>query len=320
MKAVWLVVFAVAVVHAIDIDLVTKPTQILSQADPSRLTVATTFSTEGGTAGALETVTLLLDGEPAVRLVRIEGETNGKNAEMTLVTASMPKPVRDWIRPFIGGKYKRRKVSIVTKTGTGPEPKKQPLYSRFDYTGVIIREIQFPALGQENGRFHIRVMYQSATETPKQQAIHMLDVPVRSEFFKFNLKGSDPKDKTGERLAKSIFGLDAFTVARSAASGKSESPAFTVAFPATTDSDPKKKDGILPLWQRWFGADKQTTRNGKLTLYYWTGSSMEAGAADARGQLKILFELELKDLSITKLDSGEGRATLSTDHLKMSDH
>jgi len=315
----WAIAVAAVGVHAIDIDLMTT-NQILSEGDPPGLTVAATFATKGGAAGALETHTLLLEGEPAVRLLRVDGELNGKNAELTLVTASMPKPMRDWIKSFIAGKYKRRRVSLVTNTGNGPAPTNQPLYSRFDYKGVMIREVQFPALGRENGKFHIHLIYQSASETKNQPPAHMLDVPIRSQFFQFTMKGRDGKDKEGDRLGKSVYAMEEFSIGRMGGFGKQQSTTLIVTFPTTTDSAPKKEDGLLPRWQRWFGRDRKTQRHGKLTLYYWTGSSMDVGAEEARGQLKVLFELHLNDVSITKLDAGDGRATLSAGKVEMSDH
>jgi len=304
---------------AIDIDLVTtNEGQLDAEADPQGLTVAATFSTKGGTAAALETHTLLLDGEPAVRLLHVDGELNGKQAELALVTTSMPKRMRNWIKSFIAGKYKKHAVALVTKTGTGPDGK--TLYSRFDYKGVMIREVQFPALGKEGGKFYVHLMYQSATETKNQKPVNMLDVPIRSQFFKFSLGGKDGKDKEGAKLGKSVYAVDTFSIVRSSGMGKQDGSSLTLSFPNTVDTSDKKKDGILPMWKKWFGKDKKTERHGKLTLYYWTGASMDHGSEASRGQLKVLFELHLNDIAITKLNSGDGKAVVNAGNIDMSDH
>jgi len=280
--------------------------------------VAATFSTKGGRAAALETHTLLLDGEPAVRLLHVEGELNGKQSELALITTSMPKRMRNWVKSFIAGKYKKHAVALITKTGTGPNGK--TLYSRFDYKGVMIREVQFPALGSEGGKFYIHLMYQTATETKHQKPVNMLDVPVRSQFFKFSLNGTDGKDKEGAKLGKSVFAIDAFSILRSSGMGKQDATALTLSFPNTVDSSAKKKDGLLPLWKKWFSKDKKMQRSGKLTLYYWTGASMDHGSESNRGQLKVLFELHLHDIAITKLDSGDGKSVVTAANIDMSDH
>jgi len=292
----------------IDIDLVTEGEMM---SDPAAVTSTTQFLTPGGSAAQLESVVLLLSGEAAVRLLRVDGEVTGKNNELTLVMTSMPSAMRRWVQSFIAGKYKKRKVSLVMKTpNTGT--KKTPLqHRRIDYKGIMLREVSFPALGSENGQFKIKLVYQESHETGNVRAMGMLDVPVRSQFFKFTMKGRDGKDKTGDALGKTVFGLDGFTISRVNGFGKQSATEVALHFPTTAET--------LPQWQQWFTRDQQRKRHGKLTLYYWTGASLDNTEA-GRGQLKVLFELHLNDLEITKLDSGEGKAVVKADNIDMSDH
>jgi len=229
--------------------------------------------------------------------------------------------MRNWVKSFIAGNYKKHAVSLVTKTGTGKHGK--PVYSRFDYSGVVIREVQFPALGKEDGKFMIHLLYQKATEKKNVKPVNMLDVPIRSQFFKFSLGGGKnaTADKDGVKLGKSVFALAPFSIVRGSGMAKQDITSLRVSFPAVEHSSPKKKDGILPLWKQWATKDKKKSRAGKLTLYYWTGQSMEIGhGAAARGQLKVLFELHLNDVTISRLESGDGKATIAAANIDMSNH
>jgi len=289
------------------------------EADPRGMTVAATFSTKGGAAAALTMHTLLVDGEPAVRLLSVEGEVNGKEGtEITLVTHSMPRRMRKWVKSFITGHYKKHAVALVTNTGVDKHGKS--VYSRFDYNGVVIKEVQFPALGKEDGKFMIHLLYQKVSEKKNVKPVNMLDVPVRSQFFKFSL-GGGKNDTEGAKLGKSVFALAPFSIVRPTGMSKQDGTTLRVSFPAVDHSSPKKKDGILPVWKQWATKDKKKSRQGKLTLYYWTGQSMEIGhGAAARGQLKVLFELKLNDVSLSRLETADGKATLSTSTIDMSDH
>jgi hypothetical protein len=281
------------------------------EADPTAPRVVTAYTTPGGAAAPVESTVLLLHDKPAVRLLRVDGEVAGKNQELTLVTTSMPKPMRDWIKSFIAGKYKKRKVSLHIKTagtGTGKVPTS---YSRINYKGVMIKEVQFPALGTENGKFHIKILYQGADEIKNQKPIGMLDVPVRSQFFQFTMKGRDGKDKVGAALGKSVSVIAPFTIVRENGWGKQASTSLDMQFPATED--------ILPRWRNWFTRDRKRERHGKLTLFYWTGSTYDY-TENGRGQLRVLFELHLNDVSIQRFDTGEGKVTLKAGNIDMSDH
>jgi len=286
------------------------------------------FTTRGGRAAQLETTTLLIDGEPVVRLVRVEGQLAGKNAEVTMHFTSLPKAVRKWLRRFVSGKYKKHDLALITKTpGTGVSG--TPLsFSRFDYKGVLIRELSFPKLGVADGVFKVRILYQTADETKNVKAMPIANgvSTVRTQFFKLTLQDKDDKkvkgDKMGVRMAKSVHTLNGFKITRSGGFGKQDTTTLKAHFPAS--SDPKS---VVSDWSNWLTQpnDKKLKdknpkeRKGVLTFYHWTGSSMEqTGGEDARGQLKVLFTLTLNDVTIDKLESGDGIATLKVDSVDMS--
>jgi len=326
--AVLVAVFAIISVSAIDIDLATRNEGEQGVLSDTAATVAgattTSFVAPGGLAAVFDTTTLLLDSMPACRLLHVDGEYSGKNAEIVLVTASMPKLLRDWVKSFIAGKYKKRKVALVIKTGVGPAPKKESLYSRFEYKGAMIREVTFPLLGAENGNFRIRLIYQSANEVKGQKPNPMLDVPVRSQFFQFTMQGKDGKDKLGHELGRSVTRISPFTIGRSGGFGKQDKTTLRITFPATTTTTGAttavgKIGGNVGKWKQW--ADhRKMERHGKLTLYYWSGTSMDRRSEAARGQLKVLFELHLNDITLDKLEAADGKANLIAANVDMSDH
>jgi len=298
--------------------------------------MVTAFTTRGGKAAALEVTTLLIDGKAASRITRVEGTLSGKNAEFTLTLSSMTKPVRRWLRSFVTGKYKKRALEIITKTpgtGAGSEPKKPLEYTKYSFSGVLIRELQFPAFGVSDGVFKVRVLAQTSDETANVQPIALPDsTPVRSQFFKLALASNNKKgkskggDKSGARMGKSVYRLDSFSLTRGSGLGKQDTTHITAYFPATSE-----KKSVMHEWSRWFtkrettyaGAGGTTTqsRDGKLTLYYWSGASMDATAGEAAaGQLRVLFELTLKDVRLDKLEAGDGKATLAADKIEMSKH
>jgi hypothetical protein len=296
--------------------------------------LVTAFTTRGGKAAALEVTTLLIDGKAATRITRVEGTLSGKNAEFTLTLSSLTKPVRRWLRSFVSGKYKKRALEIITKTvgtGLGSEPKKPLEYTKYSYSGVLIRELVFPAFGVSDGVFKVRVLCQTSDETGNVQPIALPDsTPVRSQFFKLALASNDKKgrgiDKSGARMGKSIYKLDSFRVTRGTGLGKQDTTHISAYVPSSTE--PKS---ILHDWTKWYtkrestyaGAGGTTTksRDGKVTIYYWSGASMDATAGEAAvGQLRVLFELNLKDVKLDKLDAGDGKATLAVGSIEMSKH
>jgi hypothetical protein len=374
--ALLLAVALVVTVGAIDIELVNRAEGVTSEAP-----APVTFMSQGGKAltpaRTIDVTTLLLDGEPAVRLVRADGPLNSEGAELTLVTASMPKPLRQWVSEFVRGKYKKHKVSIVARTPGSTNKAGKPSYSRFDYKGVLIREIELPALGAENGFMKIRIIYQKATEQKGVKSVPMLDVPFRSQFFKLTLdsnkedkkavkkpaaevpkppapgtessakpaaetkptdtkapkkttrrskkqkKTAKPKakrDTAGAVMAQSVYKIDSFLITRETGFGRQKSTTLNAWFRPSTS-----KKSAASQWERWYtgkakkmsaeaGNDIATsTRNGKLTFYYWSGSN----DGRALGQLKTLFELKLSGVKLARLDTGDGHAQLQVDGVQM---
>lgn len=295
-------------------------------AQPQLITAAT-FKTRGGRAAPIETSTLLIDGKAVTRLVRVEGELAGTNAELNVQLSTVPKAVRLWLRRFLTGKFKRNAISVITRTpGTGANG--VPLaYSRFDYTGVLIRELELPRLGKADGVLKLKLLYQKADETKnvKQQMIAESGAQkLRSEFFKLALTDADGKaDKQGTKMGKAVFAVEPVKITRTGGFGKQDPTSVAVRFRAASD-----KSSALNQFTRWFtqptlkGKEKGTnpkTRRGTLTLFYWSGASMDATAGpDSHGQLKPLFTLQLNDLTVDKLESGDGRATLKADTIDMT--
>ena len=304
------------------------PVIIPRAGEPARLITAATFSTRGGRALPIETSVLLLDGKPVVRLLRVEGELAGSNAELNVQLNGVPKALRRWLQRFMSGKFKRHRVSIITRTpGTGTAT--VPLqYSRYDYKGVLIRELSFPKLGTADGVLRMRWLYQSSKETKnvKQRMIAESSAArLRSEFFKLQLTDADGKaDKQGVKMGKAVYAIEPFHITRTGGFGKQSATDVAVRFRAASD-----KSSALDAYQRWLtqptvkGTEREQNpnpkeRRGTLTLYYWSGASMERSAgADAHGQLKVLFTLQLNGLVIDKLESGDGRATLKADNIEI---
>jgi len=239
--------------------------------------------------------------------------------------------VRKWIRSFVTGKYKKHKISLITKTpGTGTDGKPTE-FSRFAFKGVLIRELSFPSLGVSDGEFKVRVHYQSSDETKKVSPRAVSESPVRTQFFKLTLKAEEKdnkkSDSDGPKMAQSVYSIDSFSIVRGGGFGKQDTTNIGVSFRASAD-----KSSALSLWDKWFtkrpkasvaalaAAPAQTptkSRDGTLTFYYWTGSSMDRTAGDsAQGQLKKLFTLELKDVTMKSFDSGTGKAVLSVDDIR----
>lgn len=295
-------------------------------AQPQLITAAT-FKTRGGRAAPIETSTLLIDGKAVTRLVRVEGELAGTNAELNLQLNTVPRAVRVWLKRFLTGKFKRNKISVITRTpGTGTAT--VPLqYSRFDYTGVLIRELQLPRLGKADGVLKLKLLYQKADETKNVRQRMIAESGsqrLRSEFFKLSLTDADGKsDKQGKKMGKAVFAVEPIKVTRTGGFGKQDVTSVAVKFRAASD-----KSSALNEFSRWYtqptlkGKEKGTnpkTRRGALTLYYWSGASMDATAGpDSHGQLKPLLTLQLNDLTVDKLESGDGRAHLKADSVEIT--
>jgi len=292
------------------------------------------FTARGGLAQQLDSTTLLIDDVPVVRVNRVEGQLSGKNAEYTLYLTAMPRPVRQWLRRFVSGKYRKHEISLITKTpGTGV-PGKAMTFTRFDYKGVLIRELTFPRLGVADGVFKVRVLYQTSTATNdvKQRAVSEGNSTVRTQFFKLvfgqkekkkGKKGKAPRSKAarmGKKLGKSVHTLESFSIVRGGGFGKQDTTHLRAHFPTSHG-----KGSAADAWANWLTQppalkdDNPKTRNATLTLYYWSGSSMDRTAGDAAaGQLKKLFDLNLNDVTIEKLESGSGLATLKVESIDMS--
>jgi len=279
----------------------------------------------GGTARSVEAIWLWLDGEPAARLVRVEGDErleNDKGGEdLLLVADSLPPKLLSWIRSFINGKFKKRKVALVLPTkGTGPGTGKPRQYSRWRFSNVLIREVTFPALGSARSSrggssgsvFKLKLQYQKVRELTKQRVLPtMAGQPLRTEFFNLDLSGKDGKDTDGGDLSTSISSLGSFTVTRGTGSGYGSQSASYVklTFP------PRAR--IADAWRKWStGKDKGRKRSGLLQLYHWTGMRYDR-SEEGRGQLRALLALELNDVEIDRIDAGEGTATLKVDSMSM---
>jgi len=298
------------------------PVLIRRPSDPPVMTRA--FTARGGRAEQLDSTTLLIDNVAVVRVARVEGQLSGKNAEFTMQLTAMPRAVRKWLRRFITGKYKKHEISIITKTpGTGV-PGTPMTFTRFDYKGVLIREVTFPRLGVADGAFKVRVLYQSADEKAnvKQRAIADGNSIVRTQFFKLSIgnKDSKQKDKAGKKMGKSVHTLGPFSITRSGGFGKQDAVHLKAHFPASHG-----KGSAADAWANWLTQptalkdENPKQRVANLTLYYWSGASMDRTAGDAAaGQLKKLFTLTLNDVTIDKLESGEGVATLKVDSIDMN--
>lgn len=308
----------------------TAPVIIPKAGAPAQLITAATFRTRGGRAAPIETSVLLIDGKAVARLVRVEGELAGSNAELNLQLNTVPKAVRKWLKRFLTGKFKRNRIGVITRTpGTGVNG--SPLtYSRFDYTGVLIREVDVPRLGRADGVLKLRLLYQKSEEKKnvKQRMIAESGAErLRTEFFKLSLTGADGKaDKQGTKMAKAVFGIEPFKITRTGGFGKQDATPVAVKFRAASD-----RSSALNEFSRWYTQPKLTdkqkaakdenpkVRRGTLQLYYWSGASMDAtGGPESHGQLKPLLTLQLNDLAIDKLESGDGRATLKADTIDMT--
>jgi len=309
------------------------PVMIPRASDPPALVTA--FTARGGKAAQIESSTLVIDGRAAARITRIEGSISGKNSEFTITLGSVPKSVRSWLRSFVSGKYKKRDISIITKTpGTGAGESKPLEFTKYGLSGVLIRELSFPALGVAEGVIKVRVLAQNSEETKnvKPAAVSDAGAIIRSQFFKLALTPTkkDTKNKKKKSVAaamgKSVYKMDAFSISRGMGFGSMDTTTIGAYFPASSD-----KKAISHSWAKWYtkrettfagnGGTTTAPREGKLTLYYWTGSSMDRSAGEAaHGALKVLFELELKDVRLSKLDSGDGKGTLTVGSIKMSKH
>jgi hypothetical protein len=336
-----LVAVSLAAVVAIDIDLDSDLT--VEVEGERKMTVA--FESRSGSAAELKTTTLMIDGKAAARLTRVDGMLSGSNAEVVMVCASLPEGMREWVKSFVSGKYKKRKVSIIAPssalpTPTAPLPKgaKKPKdtgYSEYSYKGALIREVQFPAFGEENGLFKVRVVYQTGTERRNVRSVGMAETPVRSQFFHFDLAGADGSDRIGSLLGKSVFKIDSFSIGREGGFGKQSITTLNVWFAPTSSASAATAGATSSLdrWQQWYtkkekklsataGAELgSTTRNGRLRMFFWSGSAMEARrGSDAMGQLKPLLELTFKEVTLNKLDSGDGHAVLNVVSTAVADH
>jgi len=306
------------------------PVMIPRAGDPPKVVRA--FTARGGKAAALETSTLFIDGKAAARVSRTVGDLSGSNKELTFVFGSLPRLVRKWVRGFVTGKYKKHDIELVTKTpGTGVDGKPAQ-FSRFTYKGVLIREVAFPGLGTADGEFKVRFNYQSSDEKTNVQPRAVAESPVRTQFFKLQLKAEEKdkkkKDVDGPTMSSSIYRVDGFSIIRGGGFGKQDPTAINVYFRASSD-----KSSALPQWTKWFTKRPKSStavlaaapaqpptksRDGKLTLFYWTGTTMDPTAGEAaQGQLKPLFTLKLSDVTLKSLDSGEGKAVLSVDTIDM---
>ena len=155
-------------------------------------------------------------------------------------------------------------------------------------------------------------------------------------------------------MGKSAHTVSGFSVTRSGGFGKLDTTTIRVHFPAS--SGPK---AVLNDWSNWLTQpkglkyDNPKERKAVLTLYHWSGCSMDRTAGTrvralhchseshcrrltghclvllccvlcrasgdaAAGQLKVLFTLTLNDVTIDKLESGEGVATLKVGSIEMS--
>jgi hypothetical protein len=85
-------------------------------------------------------------------------------------------------------------------------------------------------------------------------------------------------------MAKSVYRVDSFSITRGSGLGKQDATALSVHFPASTD-----RSSTLPRWTAWLtqrkhnklgGEDILKARHGKLTLFVWTGTTMDHTAGN----------------------------------------
>ncbi len=143
---------------------------------------------------------------------------------------------------------------------------------------------------------------------------------------------NEPTDRTDKEkseaaakaLGSSVYKIDSFSLTRGQGFGQMDTTHITAYFPSASD-----KSAPLHHWTRWYtkrvstfagnGGTSTVPRDAKLTVYYWTGSSMDLTAGEAsHGALKVLFTVDLKEVRIDRLDAGDGRAVMTVGKLEMS--
>jgi len=124
-------------------------------------------------------------------------------------------------------------------------------------------------------------------------------------------------------MGRSVYKIDSFVISRDAGFGRQRSTTLNAWFRPS-----KSRQSAAAVWERWYthkakkmsaeaGSDIGTaTRDGQLSLYYWSGSS------DGRplGQLKVLMELKLSGVSLARLDTGDGHAQLNVEGVSFVDN